>query len=105
MVVIDLAGGSLQITVVVEPLQTAEYLLTAAADEFGDVVRTQKAVPIDHAKNLRVPRRQSHWDEIFCASKARIAGEHHPLILAQRHVEKDSRQAHRTLCKEPHRNE
>jgi hypothetical protein len=66
---------------VVESLQTAEHLLTAATHEFNNLMRTQKAVTIYHAKDLRIARGHLNGSKIVCAPKARMAGERHPFIL------------------------
>ena len=81
LVVVDLTGRTLQVAVVVEPLQTAEHLLTAPADEISDLVRTEKAGPIHYAKNPRVARSHFHRSKCVCAPKARMPGERHPHIL------------------------
>jgi hypothetical protein len=60
LIVVDLTCGAFDVAVVVESLQTAEHLLTAATHEISNLMRAQKAMAIHHAYRARsFPLKQS----------------------------------------------
>lgn len=54
---------------------------TAATHEISNLMRPQKAVPVHHAKNLRISRGHLAASKVVCAPKARMTGGSHPRIL------------------------
>jgi hypothetical protein len=81
LVVVELAAGTLQVAVMVERLQPPQELLTAAGHDASDLIRAEKAMAKNCAKDFFITRREPHRRQFFGAAKARPPGEGHALIL------------------------
>jgi hypothetical protein len=81
LVVVDLRQWSLHESVMIERLQTTKELLTAPANERGELMRTQKAVSLHKSKNLHIARSEFHRREISYPLKARVSKGCHAFIL------------------------
>ena len=75
MEVVELARRAFDITVVVELLQSAEELLSAFAEQRGDVIGAKKTMATEQTQNLRVTRSEFHLRKFFRPAKTWMSEE------------------------------
>lgn len=76
MVIVNLAAGAFQISVVIQQFQPPQKLLLAAAQKRHNLRRTEKTMPVNEADDLTVTPGELHGCNRGSAFEARKAGCH-----------------------------